>query len=73
MGAVRLRPRVSGPVLDGPGVAELVGRPVSEVYGWARDGVCPAPINAGLTSNPRLWRWSRRLVEAWLAGRRVSS
>jgi len=69
MGAPRLRPAERGPVIDGPAIAALVGCPVTEVYELARQELMPAPLNARYVSNPRRWRWSRRLVAAWLEER----
>lgn len=69
MGSPRLRPDARGPLIDGPGIAALVGCQVTEIYDLSRQGLMPEPINARYVTNPRRWRWSRRLVNAWLEQR----
>lgn len=68
MGAPRLRPRLGGPVIDGPELAALLGIPVTEVYKRTQTGQLPAPINNGWTENPRRWRWSRQVMQRWVDG-----
>ena len=52
------------PLLDAHAVAALLGVEPDTVYGWARSGELPC-----LRLGPRCLRWTRPLLEEWLAGR----
>ncbi len=81
MGAPRLRPLPAGPVVDGPAIAELIGRPVDEVYAATRIAEFPQPMNrwvkrsAGdpVERSPECWRWSRARVLAHIDGSEVAA
>lgn len=70
MGAPRLRPLAAGPVLDSQSIAELLGRPIDEVYAETRLGELPQPLNryrksfdgSRVERSPDVWRWSAARV-----------
>jgi excisionase family DNA binding protein len=52
------------PLLDAEAVAALLGVEVPTVYAWVRSGDLPC-----LRLGPRAIRWTRPLLEEWLAAR----
>lgn len=51
-------------------VGELLGYSPDTVRRLVRDGRLPAPIDPEL--GPKLWRWSRSQIEAYVEGRVAS-
>ena len=51
-------------LLDAHAVADLLGVEADTVYGWARSGELPS-----LRLGRRCLRWTRPLLEEWLAER----
>lgn len=52
------------PLLDAQAVGALLGVEQDTVYAWARSGELPC-----LRLGPRCIRWTRPLLEEWLASR----